>query len=80
MAVNRATIMRRWADATRHMRWAEANELWRELMTEWLKPTAVNQRYWNDLVRRRMAALERKEQRAAISDIEWDNTHQDMNR
>ena len=80
MAVNRATIMRRWADATRHMRWAEANELWRELMTEWLKPTAVNQRYWNELVRRRMAALERREQRLAIDDAEWDIRREDVTR
>ena len=45
-----AELRRRWADATRHMRWDEANQLWQELMLEWLKPTAVNQRYWNDLV------------------------------
>ena len=78
--INRHAIMRLCADATRHMRWDKANELWQELMLERLKPTAINQSYWNELVRRRMAALERKEQRAAISDIEWDNTHQDMNR
>ena len=80
MAVNRATIMRRWADATRHMRWDEANQLWQELMLEWLKPTAVNQRYWNNLLDRRMAALERREQRSMIDDDQWDHTHQDMNR
>ena len=56
--------MQRWADATRHLRWDEADELWRELMEEWLKPPVVDQRYWNDLLDRRMAALERKEQRA----------------
>jgi hypothetical protein len=75
-----AALRRRWADATRHMRWDEANQLWQELMLEWLKPTAVNQRYWNDLLARRMAVLERREHRSTISDIEWDNTHQDMNR
>ena len=42
-----AELRRRWADATRHLRWDEADELWQELMPEWLKPTAVNQRYWN---------------------------------
>jgi hypothetical protein len=80
MAVNAAQIKRRWATATRHMRWDEANKLWQELLLELLKPTAVNQRYWNDLLDRRMAVLERREQRRAVSDIEWDNTHQDMNR
>ena len=42
-----AALRRRWANATRHLRWHEANELWAELMTEWLKPTAINQSYWN---------------------------------
>ena len=74
-----AELRRRWADATRHMRWDEANQLWQELMLEWLKPTAVNQRYWNDLLDRRMAVLERREQRSTISDDECDNTHEDVN-
>ena len=80
MAVNRAAIMRRWADATRHMRWHAANQLWLELMTEWLKPLPPDQRYWNDLVRRRMAALERREQRLAIDDAEWDIRREDVTR
>ena len=73
------SLVRRWADATRHLRCDEANELWRELMVEWLKPTIINQRYWNDLLNRRMAVLERREQRSTISDNEFDNTHGDMN-
>ena len=80
MAVNRAAVMRRWAEATRHMRWHEANQLWLELMTEWLKPLPPDQRYWNDLVRRRMAALERREQRLAIDDAEWDIRREDVTR
>jgi hypothetical protein len=80
MAVNRRAIMSRWADATRHMQWDDADNLWRELMTERLKPPATNQRYWNDLVRRRMAALERKEQRLAIDDAEWDIRREDVTR
>ena len=76
-----AELRRRWADATRHMRWDEANELWQELMVEWLKPTAVNQRYWNDLLDRRMAVLERKEQRSTISDDRvGQHDIEDMNR
>jgi len=74
------SLRRRWADATRHMRWDEADQLWHELMVEWLKPTLVDQGYWNRLLERRMAALDRKEQRSTITDNEWDNTHQDMNR
>jgi len=46
-------------------------------MAQWLTPVPVD---WNDLLDRRMAALERKEQRSRISDDEWDSTHQDMNR
>lgn len=72
-----AELRRRWATATRHMRWDEANLLWQELMLEWLKPTAVNQRYWNRLVDRRMAVLERREQRSAIDDTEFDQMHGD---
>jgi len=72
--------MKQWADATRHHRWAEADELWRHLMEQWLTPTVADQGYWNDLLDRRMAALERKEQRSTVSDDEWDNTHQEMNR
>ena len=75
-----AELRRRWAEATRHLRWDEANELWQELMLEWLKPTVVNQHYWNSLVRRRMDALERKEQRVAIDDAEWDIRHEDWTR
>ena len=63
MAVNRA-VMPRWADATRHLRWDEAEQLWRELMAEWLKPPVTEQSYWNKLLDRRMAVLERREQRA----------------
>jgi len=72
--------MHRWADATRHLRWDEAEQLWRELMAEWLRPPVTEQSYWNKLLDRRMAVLERKEERSAISDVEWDNTHQDMGR
>ena len=66
------TLMRRWADATRHLRWDEAEQLWRELMAEWLKPPVADQGYWNDLLDRRMAVLERKERRSTVSDNEWD--------
>ena len=79
MAVNRA-VMSRWADATRHQRWDEARELWAQLMADWLKPPATNQRYWNRLIDRRMAALERTEQRRAIDDAEWDIRHEDWGR
>jgi hypothetical protein len=78
--INRRAIMRQWADATRHYRWDEAEALWRELMAEWLRPPVIDQSYWNDLIDRRMAVLERKERRSTITDDEWDNTHQDMNR
>jgi hypothetical protein len=73
-------FMRRWADATRHYRWDEAEQLWRELMAEWLRPPIMDQRYWNDLLDRRMAVLERRDQRSTISDNEWDNRHEDVNR
>jgi len=76
----RRTIMRRWAEATRHMRWDEADQLWQELKVEWLKPTLIDQGYWNRLLDRRMAVLERKQQRSTITDDEWDSTHQDMGR
>jgi hypothetical protein len=79
MAVNRET-MSQWAAATRRQQWHEADRLWKLLMAQWLMPPVVDQEYWNALIRRRMAALERKEQRSAISDDEWDHTHQDMNR
>ena len=71
--------MRRWADATRHMRWDEAEQLWRELMAEWLKPPVIDQGYWNRLIDRRMAVLERREQRSSVSDNEFDNSHGDVN-
>lgn len=74
----REDIARRWAAATRHLRAHEADQLWQELMVEWLKPTAVNQSYWNNLLDRRMAVLERKQQRT-VNDIEFDNTHGDIN-
>ena len=77
--INRLT-MKQWAAATRHQRWDEANRLWQELMADWLKPPVIDQRYWNRLVDRRMAVLERKEQRSTVSDAEWDHAHQDMNR
>jgi hypothetical protein len=79
MAVNRA-VMARWADATRNQRWGEADELWAQLIVDWLKPPVANQRYWNDLLDRRMAALERKEERRAIDDAEWDSRHEDLGR
>jgi len=72
--------MKQWADATRHYRWAEADLLWRHLMEQWLTPTVADQGYWNDLLDRRMAVLERKEQRSAISDNEFDKRHEDVNR
>ena len=71
--------MKQWADATRHYRWNEADELWRHLMEQWLTPTIIDQGYWNDLLDRRMAVLERKERRSTISDNEFDNTHGDGN-
>jgi hypothetical protein len=73
------SLVRRWADATRHLRCDEANQLWQELMVEWLKPTMINQGYWNDRLDRRMAVLERKERRSTISDDEFDKTHGDIN-
>ena len=73
------TLMRRWADATRHLRWDEAEQLWRELMAEWLTPPVADQGYWNDLLDRRMAVLERRERRSTISDNEWDRWHEDVN-
>jgi hypothetical protein len=76
----REDIARRWADASRHLRADEADDLWRQLMQEWLTPLIVNQEYWNGLLTRRMAAFERKERRATVSDDQWDDTHQDMNR
>ena len=79
MAVNRA-LMRRWANATRHLRWDEAEQLWRELMAEWLRPPVTDQGYWNNLLDRRMAVLERREQRAAIDDAEWDIRREDVTR
>jgi hypothetical protein len=72
--------MRRWADATRHLQCDEANQLWRELMVEWVKPTVIDQGYWNRLLDRRMAVLERKAQRSTVSDSEWDYLHEDVNR
>ena len=78
-------LMEQWADATRHQQWDKANRLW-PLPTgtvapvTWLSPPVVNQRYWNDLVRRRMAALERREQRLAIDDAEWDIRREDVTR
>ena len=80
MAVNRAAIMRRWADATRHMQWDDADKLWQELMAEWLRPPVGNQQYWNRLLDRRMAALDRTEQRRAIDDTEWDIRREDVTR
>jgi hypothetical protein len=79
MAVNRA-VMARWADATRHMRHDEAAALWRQLMADWLKPPVVDQRYWNRLLDRRMAVLERRERRTAIDDAEWDIRREDWTR
>ena len=79
MAVNRA-VMARWADATRNQRWDEADELWAQLIVDWLKPPVVNQRYWNNLLDRRMAVLERREQRVAIDDAEWDIRREDVTR
>jgi hypothetical protein len=73
-------IMRRWADATRHQRWDEANQLWAQLMADWPKQPPLNQRYWNQLLDRRMASLERKEQRVAIDDAEWDIRREDITR
>jgi hypothetical protein len=75
----REDIARRWADATRHLRADEADDLWRQLMEEWLKPLIVDQNYWNDLLTRRMDALERKAQRSAVSDVEFDKFHGDIN-
>jgi hypothetical protein len=49
------------------------------MMREWLTPLIVDQRYWNDLHSRRMDALERKERRRAVSDVEFDQFHGDVN-
>ena len=108
--MKQSSLMRRWADATRHLRRDEADQLWQELMDEWLKPTVIDQisaaqrfaspryaplrsaphriattrvidqNYWNSLLDRRMAVLERKQQRSTISDDEWDKLHEDVNR
>jgi hypothetical protein len=77
--IEHRTIMERWADATRHMRGDKADQLWQELMVEWVKPIAVDQGYWNDLLDRRMRVLERKAQRRTVNDNEFDNTHGDLN-
>jgi len=79
MAVNR-TVMAQWASATRRQQWAEADELWAQLIEQWLKPPVIDQRYWNRLLDRRMRALERKEQRLAIDDAEWDIRREDVTR
>lgn len=73
-------LMRRWADATRHHRWDEADQLWRKLMVQWLTAPVVDQEYWNRLLDRRMAVLERKAQRSTIDDDQWDHLHEDVNR
>jgi hypothetical protein len=78
--VKQQALMRRWAEATRHLRWDEAEQLWRELMAEWLRPPVTDQGYWNRLLTRRMNAMERKEHRSAIDDAEWDSRHEDMGR
>jgi len=48
-------------------------------MEQWLTPTVADQGYWNDLLDRRMAVLERRERRSTISDNEWDQRHEDVN-
>jgi hypothetical protein len=73
-------LMRRWADATRHHRWDEADELLQKLIAQSLTAPIVNQEYWNDLLDRRMAVLERRQQRSTVSDDEWDRLHEDVNR
>jgi phenylalanine-4-hydroxylase len=73
-------IMSRWADAMNRHRHEEANALWAQLMADWLKPPATDQRYWNRLLDRRMAVLERREQRAVIDDVEWDIRREDVTR
>ena len=78
--IEHRALMQRWADATRHLRADEAADLWRQLMEEWLKPLLVDQGYWNDLLDRRMAVLERRERRSAVSDDEFDKLHEDVNR
>ena len=77
--MKQSPLMRRWADATRNLRSDEANQLWQELVDEWLKPTLIDQGYWNRLLARRMAVLERKQQRSTVSDEEWDHLHEDVN-
>lgn len=79
MTVNRV-LMERWAHASRHLRAEEADCLWTQIMQEWLTPLLVDQKYWNDLLDRRMAVLERRERRSTVSDDEWDRTHEDVNR
>jgi hypothetical protein len=79
MAVNRA-VMGQWADATRHHQWEEADRLWKLLMADWLTPPAIDQTYWNSLLSRKIAVLERREQRSTVSDDEWDHLHEDVNR
>jgi hypothetical protein len=79
MAVN-PVIMLRWATATRTQRWDEADKLWQLIVADWLEPPVLSQRYWNSLLDRRMAALERREQRRAIDDDEWDIRHEDWTR
>jgi hypothetical protein len=46
------------------------------MMTEWLTPKPID---WNKLLDRRMAALERQEQRRSIDDDEWDRQHGSVN-
>jgi len=68
-------IMSRWADAMRRQRHQEAGRLWTLLMSDWLTPPTIDQNYWNRLLARRMAVLERKEQRNTIDDTEFDQMH-----
>ena len=48
-------------------------------MLQWLTAPIINQRYWDNLLDRRMAVLERKERRSTINDEEFDKTHGDIN-
>ena len=72
-------IRAQWADAIRYGQWEEADRLWKLLMIDWLTPRVADHSYFVDLLDRRMAALDRIEQRRSIDDDEWDRQHGDIN-
>lgn len=68
-------LTRQWADATRHMNWAEANRLWPLLLAE----QQLDSRDWNDVLRRLIRRREREDERRVVNDDEWDRMHGNVN-